>query len=290
MGRCADVERATQAVCEMLRSLDRFLAAIEAEDFYLAADELAQLIGNGEERGLFGKALGVCAEVMELFRCGRQPVVGFGFWGSSWHDLALGIVHMVCNWVFSGMYLATTEQTNAEIIRLIGSYGMSWDWEYKATRVNEGLLRERVVEMLKRHAWTVQEYCASQSGRPNLALLAHFVKQDCKGVQEVIECVGEDNLPIPPMQAAGNGGVSRHPRAGQRTIDERMKLTLERRSESREWTVDEWMTNLKCSRGGITGTETYKTLAAAKKLVRAQEGARRLGVGRDRRWRQKKRE
>ena len=51
------------------------------------------------------------------------------------------------------------------------------------------------------------------------------------------------------------------------SLDARMLETLLKDPESRGWSVTRWTEYLKCSRGGVHGTDTWTQLEAARKLV-----------------------
>lgn len=59
-------------------------------------------------------------------------------------------------------------------------------------------------------------------------------------------------------------------RGKRMTIDQRMKLVLFEKPESSGWSITEFETELKCSRGGIHKTASWKALEAARKLGKAE--------------------
>lgn len=73
------------------------------------------------------------------------------------------------------------------------------------------------------------------------------------------------------------------------TINERMSVEIARNPDANGWTIDQWMTKLSCSRGGIHGTKMWRMLQIAHARV-AVERELKTGERTDRRRFNKKKQ
>ena len=97
-----------------------------------------------------------------------------------------------------------------------------------------------------------------------------------------------DRLPeterLPFMKAAieqrqlTKAATSCEQRGKRMTIDQRMKLLLFENPDSSGWSITKFQTELKCSRGGIHKTASWKALEAARKLGKTDRRTDRRGT------------
>ena len=76
--------------------------------------------------------------------------------------------------------------------------------------------------------------------------------------------------PQPEVSAFVAAKTLREQHGKRMTIDQRMKLVLFEKPESKGWNISEFQAELECSRGGIHKTATWKALEAARKLGKAE--------------------
>jgi hypothetical protein len=77
-------------------------------------------------------------------------------------------------------------------------------------------------------------------------------------------------LMVPDTSAFVAAKPLREQRGKKLTINDRMRLTLLNKPESKGWSVTEWMAELKCSRGGIGNSDVWQELEAARKLGKSE--------------------
>ena len=101
-----------------------------------------------------------------------------------------------------------------------------------------------------------------------------FLKEGLADLATLIESVA-DGAPKGGQAKSAAGGDAKssvQTDAGKqkRNVNGRMLDTLQRKPESRGWTVREWAAYLGCSTSSVCETQTWKELSAARKVMKAE--------------------